>query len=262
MINFFNWIASLPEQTAWLMFAALAGLMALFPFLGTIWIASKILLRNEKPRILDFSWSFIPSQKYPSDSNRNLYVSPSENPIIYEGMVIMLCWNIEGAFRVDVLPVKKHMKGNVAFVPIRKGSNLFTLVAYTWRGKIQREIVIESTEVRKLNTLNISGETYFGQPIQKLHTQYWRKKSFMGLLYSRSLLRLNHSIYTKRIDSKPAKPRAIYTNMLEYFPFLKEQKQAVIKRAEDQNLIKTYTFNPKLYNKAIHQFNQEQQEII
>jgi hypothetical protein len=43
---------------------------------------------------------------------------------------------------------------------------------------------------------------------------------------------------------------------------LKEERKDVIKRAEDQVLVKTYTFNSKPYNRAINEFKQEQQEII
>jgi hypothetical protein len=50
--------------------------------------------------------------------------------------------------------------------------------------------------------------------------------------------------------------------VLTYQAALKEERKEVIKRAEDQVLVKTYTFNPKPYNRAIHELKQEQQEII
>jgi hypothetical protein len=262
MIEFFQWIDSLPDEMAWLLLASIAFVMAIVPFLGTIWRAIYVLFSNEKTGVHDFSWRFIPNRKMADDGERKLYVTPSERPVIYEGMVIMLTWNVGGAFRTDVLPVKKRMKGNVAFVPVRKGRNVFTLVAYTWKGKIRKELVIEAASVRNLSTLNLSKETFFGQPAQQLTSTRWSLQRFAGKLYSRLSLAKQHSILTKCLWFTVRPLKSITTGVLTYQAALKAERKDVIKRAEDQVLVKTYTFNPKPYNRAIHEFKQEQHEII
>ena len=262
MIEFFQWIDSLPDEMAWLLLASIAFVMAIFPFLGTIWRAIYVLFSNEKTGVHDFSWRFIPNRKMDDDGERTLYVTPSERPVIYEGMVIMLTWHVGGAFRTDVLPVKKRMKGNVAFVPVRKGRNVFTLVAYTWRGKIRKELVIEAASVRNLCTLNLSKETFFGQQPQQLTSTRWSARRFGGKLYSRSPLPQLHSVITRGLWHAVRQLKPISTASLTYEAALKEERSEVLKRAEDQVLVKTYTFNPKPYNQAIHELKQEQQEII
>jgi hypothetical protein len=262
MIDFFKWIDSLPVEIAWMYFVLIAALMAIAPFVSTLWRAIYVLYSNEKASILDFSWRFIPNQKMGDNEANYLYVKSTDTPIIYEGMAIMLNWHVSGAFRTDVLPLKKRMKGNAAVVTVRKGRNIFTLVAYTWKGKIQQDIIIEASSVRTLNTLNISGETYFGQPILKLSTCRTSSLRFNGIPYTLLSIPSLRKIMNTSLEFTNYKLKSIATYRLYFASVMQKERTAVLRRTENQILVKTYSFNPRPYNQAIEDFKNEQQEII
>jgi len=226
MIDFFKWISNLKPQDAWVLFACVALLLAIMPYFGIIFKAIKVLLVNEKPTIIDFSWRLIPDAKIArSDTGKDYYISGNDGVILYEGMVVLLNWNVKGAFRVDLLPIGKNLTGNTTKIIIRSTQTKFLLVAYTWTGKLTRELVINKGEILKINTFNISRETNFEQPATSLETSNLSESQYMGMLFFRQSI----------------------SN-------LKRVLTLGLKVLESQNILKSYQFDPASYNEALNNY--------
>lgn len=258
MIEFFKWVDSLPVEMAWLLLASISFAMALAPFVGTLWKAFSVLFRNEKAEIHDFSWRFIPNWKMGGTDKGTLHVLPSERPVVYEGMVIMLSWHVRGAFRTDVLPLKKRMKGNVAFVPVHAGRNVYALEAHTWKGKIRKELVIEASTVRKLHTFNLSKEAFFGQPSHDLKSAPLSNQLFAGKSYVRLPLTILRTISMRRLPLAARPLKSIFTASKYHQPVSNHERREMMKRANNSGLVRTIAFNPRPYNRAILEFKQQQ----
>jgi hypothetical protein len=257
MIEFFQWIASLEPPLAWGLFVILAGIMAVVPFAGRWLKALKIKFANEQAEILDFSWRIIPEIKMSSNYDKQYYITNSESPVLYEGMIVLICWHVTGAYRIDVEPLGRDLKGNNARVVIKKGKNRYLLTAHTWKGKLKRELELPSQPVRTLQTFNISHEDHFGQPHSELATTEIASTRYKGFLFSRFGLQKLKAVLLKRIYSGKNRVYAA-TGRIEYATGLNEEKKATQSFLESQSIIKTYTFKPGAYNRALEDYKNNQ----
>ncbi len=250
MIEFFQWINSLDSLQAWGLFSLLAFILALIPFMGYILSYLRIKFSNQKLEIFDFSWRLIPDQLFEKSEESSLYYSSIGASVLYEGMVVLLTWKVVGAYRIDINPIGNRLKGNSARVVIKKGDNLFTLVAYSPDGKMSQDILIEACGVRTLKTFNISKEKHFGQDNNELIVTKIATARYSGLRYS--LLRITQ-LRTYIIPSffhKSARIQPI-NHSIEFQTKLSSEKKDVQLFLESQKLVKTYRFKPGAYNQAI-----------
>lgn len=250
MIEFFKWINSLDSLQACGFFVLAAIILALIPFMGFILSYLRIKFSNQKLEIVDFSWRLIPDKLFEKSDERSLYFSSVGATVLYEGMVVLLTWKVIGAYRIDVKPLGSRLKGNSARVVIKKGDNLFTLVAYAPKGKISYDVIIKANEVRTLKTFNISKEKHFAQDENELLVAKIALLKYGGLKYS--LLRLSNlreyffsSIIYKSKKIDPSNRRILFQTKLE------SEKKATQLFIESQKLLKTYRFKPSAYNQAI-----------
>jgi len=250
MINFFKWINNLDSLQAWGLFVLVAIILALIPYMGYVLSFLRIKFSNQKLEILDFSWRLIPDQLFEKSKERSLYYSSVGAPVLYEGMVILLTWKVVGAYRIDVNPLGSRLKGNSARVVIKKGDNLFTLVAYSPTGKITHDVIIKANDVRTLKTFNISNEKHFGQDKNELLVAKIASLKYNGLRYSMlSLSKLRKYFFSSIIyKSKRIEPN---TRKISFQTNLKSEKKGIQIFIESQKLLKTYRFKPSAYNQAI-----------
>jgi hypothetical protein len=243
MGEFFEWIGSLETELQWMLFISVALLMALFPYMGFIGRYVYLWLSNTKPQIVEFSWRIVPDMKIGHIADRNYYVTRSENPLLFDGMVLMLNWHVTGAYRIDVFPLGQNVKGNCAYLSLRPGNNIFKLTAYTVKGKLSGELSIDSAEIRKLATFNISRESHFGQPNSELLTQ---KLSEFKILNQKFSVNTNP---LPKVDTK----RMFFINMFV------NHKYSEPHLGRFQKLSNMYTFKPRDYQQAINEKQLEQQ---
>ena len=245
MGEFFQWIASLETELQWIIFISVALLMALFPYMGFIGRYVYLWLSNTKPQIVNFSWRLIPDTRIGNVADKSYYVTRSEKSLLFDGMVLMLNWHVTGAYRIDVFPLGRNIKGNCAYLSLRPGNNIFKLTAYTVKGKLSGELSIDSTEIRKLATVNISKDGHFGQPNSELLTQ--KLSEFKTL---------NHE-FSANTDTKPLP--AVETKRMFFISMFVNHKYSEVHLERFRKLSNMYTFRPRDYQKAIVEKPLEQQ---
>jgi hypothetical protein len=245
MGEFFKWIGSLETELQWILFISVALLMALFPYIGFIGRYVYLWLSNTKPQIVDFSWRLVPDLKIGQIADSNYYLTKSEKPLLFDGMVLMLNWHVTGAYRIDIFPLGQNIKGNCAYLSLRPGNNIFTLTAHTIKGKLIGELSIDSDELRKLATFNISREKHFGQPNSELLTQKLSEFKILNRKFSDS------------VDTKPL--AVVDTKRMFYINIFANHKYSEVHLGRFRKLSKIYTFKPQDYQQAINEKPLEQQ---
>lgn len=252
MIEFFNWLGSLDPWAAWGIGVLFALILALIPYFGLMQTFLRIKFANQTPEIVEFSWRLIPDQLVGKTFDSSLYFSNQGATMLYEGMVILLTWKVIGAYSVDLDPLGTGLKGNSAYVVIKRGNNQFTLVANTPNGKLSQEIVIRADAIKTLKTFNLSKEKHFGQDYDKLETFPLASSNYRGWKYSemkwRQLPKLLFSrFFFKETRMKPNNANLIYESALHV------EKQSLKVFIEEQPLMKTYRFKPAKYNQVINE---------
>ncbi len=245
MGEFFEWIGGLETELQWMLLISVALLMAIFPYMGFIGRYIYLWLSNTKPQIVEFSWRIVPDMKIGHIADRNYYVTRSEKPILFDGMILMLNWHVTGAYRIDVFPLGQNIKGNCAYSSLGPGNNIFTLTAYTIKGKLIGELIIDSAEIRKLATFNISRESHFGQPNSELLTQKLSEFKTLNHKFSENA-NANH---LPKVDTK----RMFFINMFV------NSKDSEPHLGRFKKLSKMYKFKPRDYQQAIVEKPLEQQ---
>ncbi len=251
MIEFFTWFGSLEPLTAWGIGVLVALVLALIPYFGFIKNYLRIKFSNQTPEIVEFSWRLIPDQLVGKTFDSSLYFSNHGATMLYEGMVILLTWKVIGAYSIDLAPLGSGLKGNSAYVVIKRGNNQFTLVANTPNGKLSQEIVIRADAINALKTFNLSKEKHFGQDNDVLETFPLASSKYKGWKYSEMKWRQLPKLLFSRFFYKENKMKPSNANLV-YESALNAEKQAIKVFIEGQPLMKTYRFKPGKYNQAIN----------
>jgi len=252
MIEFFTWFGSLDPLAAWGIGVLVALLMALIPYWGLMQTYLRIKFSNQAPEILEFSWRLIPDQLVGKTFDSSLYFSSQGATMLYEGMVIMLAWKVIGAYSVDVEPLGNGLKGNSAYVSIKRGNNHYTLVAHTPNGKLSQEILIKADAINKLKTFNLSKEKHFGQENNELEIFPLSSSRYNGWKYSEMKFRQLPKLLFSRFFYRESQKK-ISNAKLVYETAFKDEKQTIKVIVEGQSLLKTYRFKPSAYNQAINE---------
>lgn len=250
MIEFFKWIDNLDSLQAWGLFLLVLIILALIPFFEYILLYLRIKFSNQKLEIVDFSWRLIPDQLFENSKEKSLFYSSVGAPVLYEGMVILLTWKVDAAYRIDIKPLGSRLKGNSARAVIKKGDNLFTLVAYSPAGKMSQDILIEANGIRSLKTLNISKEKHFGQDNSDLFVTKITTAKYSGLGYSLLRIKQFRTYIFPSLIHKSARIEPV-NQPIKFQTKLISEKKDVQFYLESQKLVKTYKFKPSAYNQAI-----------
>lgn len=252
MSDIFKSFSELPPEIGWGIFITIFALMALVPYLGTIGRFLKVIFKNEKAEILDFSWRIAKDHFLTRFKGKSYYLSAQGKNFVIEGGKIILNWNVKGAYRIDLLPIGQKMKGNTAFVIARKDNCDYVLIAHTLKGKLTKTLSIAPENFRQIQTFNISKEDTFKQKkfknvktdINTKHIVIGRYKNSKEKNYKKTFA---NSFLTdlKRIYVSKKTP------VLNY-----DYKRMLIKPRKNYYFQKpkftTFAFHPKRYNKALN----------
>ena len=274
MNSLFQFIDTLSPAALLISGILIAVVMTLIPFLNSIRKALLTLLRNERPEIKDFSWRIAPETKLTEDGEREMYLTSTSKPFVYEGMVLQLNWNVSGAFRVDLNPVKKRIRGNSARVIIHAGQNQYQLVAYTWRGRLRAHLELSAAEVQSLNSLNLGQDTFFGQGEKHaLTTGQLSACDSLNATFSRAPLKKLTPLATTTLRPRKTSEHfgfmrtmpEVSTQSLEPRESTSIEKAELQYRFNNSPLMRGARFNPAPYNeilryssKSNHQHNNPQ----
>jgi hypothetical protein len=251
MKELFDWLSTLNSSLLSLIAVIAAAIMFLIPFMDQLKSIFWIIISNKKAEIVDFSWRLIPDSKIGEIAEKKFYLLKSEYPIIYEGMIILINWQVIGAYRIDIKPLGENLKGNAAKVVLSSEKYHYTLIAHTLKGKLKKELTIDSIKILKLKTFNISKELLYGQSNHILKTKKLvNYNSFEKFTYFffRKLAYLSERVYFKR-NSLHMNVKRLYFNTT-----LKEDKSKLRNTLTHSFKNKHFIFNPKAYNEAISDF--------
>ena len=253
MKELFDWLSTLNSSLLSLIAVIVSAIMFLIPFMDQLKSIFWIIISNKKDEIVDFSWRLIPDSKIGEIAEKKFYLLKSEYPIIYEGMIILINWQVIGAYRIDIKPMGKNLKGNAAKVVLNRETCHYTLIAYTLKGKLKKELTIDSFNILKLKTFNISKELLYGQSNHILKTKELVNNNYNSFekfkyLFFRKLTYLSERVYFKR-NSLHLNLKRLYFNTT-----LKEDKSKLRNTLTHSFKNKHFIFNPKAYNEAISDF--------
>ena len=253
MKELFDWLSTLNSSLLSLIAVIVSAIMFLIPFMDQLKSIFWIIISNKKAGIVDFSWRLIPDSKIGEIAEKKFYLLKSEYPIIYEGMIILINWQVIGAYRIDIKPMGKNLKGNAAKVVLNRETCHYTLIAYTLKGKLKKELTIDSFKILKLKTFNISKELLYGQSNHILKTKELVNNNYNSFekfkyLFFRKLTYLSERVYFKR-NSLHLNLKRLYFNTT-----LKEDKSKLRNTLTHSFKNKHFIFNPKAYNEAISDF--------
>jgi len=253
MKELFDWLSTLNSSLLSIIAVIAALIMFLIPFMDQITSIFWIIISNKKAEIVDFSWRLIPDLNIGERAEKKFYLLKTEYPIIYEGMIILINWQVIGAYRIDIKPLGKNLKGNAAKVVLSSEKCHYTLIAHTLKGKLKKELTIDSIKILKLKTFNISKELLYGQSNHILKTKELVNNNYNSFekftyLFFRKLTYLSERVYFKR-NSLHMNVKRLYFNTT-----LKEDKSKLRNTLTYSLKNKHFIFNPKAYNEAINDF--------
>ena len=247
-----EWLGSLDEALLWSIFLLCAIIMAIVPFWSKLRKVLKIKFTNQKSEILDFSWRLTPDHLLFKFKDKDYYLQSDGKQFILEGGVIILSWNVVGAYQIDIEPVGSNLKGNTAVITAKKSACKFILVAHTPKGKLRSVLEIDESLFRDLNTFNLSKELHYKQPNQYLQTTSLTKSTWMHGKYKPGKMASLPKVNTATLNAKM--PRYNYLKMRKRLHFLNPNgiSKAKLKLyLSNQQVVKTYTFHPNKYNEAL-----------
>lgn len=250
-------IAALGEPTLWTIFLVCALLMAIFPFWRQIKKAVRIKFSNQKAAIHDFSWRLTPDHCLLTVKDNEYYLQSNGKQFILEGGAIILSWHVTGAYRVDINPLGDDIKGNAAVIAAKKERNRFILTAHTLEGKITKELMLDPSLFRTLDTFNLSQELHFNQKKYKLKTNAITKNRWMHGKYKRSKMQPLPTINTQKIQHKNTRYYlTAFLGRLRFFNPNKKAKSNVITYISSSKIVRTVHSKNERYNQALNNRNE------
>jgi hypothetical protein len=250
-------LASLGEPTLWTIFLLCAALMAIFPFWNKIRKALRIKFTNQQGAIHDFSWRVAPDHYLLKVKDNEYYLQSNGKHFILEGGAIILSWYVTGAYQIDIDPIGFNLKGNSAVITAQKDRNHFVLTAYTLQGKLTKELILDPSLFRTLDTFNLSKELHFKQKVNRLKTNTLSKNRLMNGKYKQGKMKSLPIVNTDRLN--PLSTRYYYKKILNLLQVKTPNlngKSKVIMYISANKIVKSLRSNNNLYNRALNN-NQE-----
>jgi hypothetical protein len=250
-------LASLGEPTLWTLFLLCAALMAIFPFWNKIRKALRIKFTNQQGAIHDFSWRLAPDHYLLKVKDNEYYLQSDGKQFILEGGAIILSWYVTGAYQIDIDPIGFNVKGNTAVITAKKERNHFVLTAYTLQGKLTKELILDPSLFRTLDTFNLSKELHFKQKRYRLKTDALTKNRWMNGKYKQGKMKSLPMVNTDRLN--PLSTRYYYKKILNILHLKTpnmDSKSKVIMYISANKIVKSLRSNNNLYNRALNN-NQE-----
>jgi hypothetical protein len=245
MDNFFSWIAGLDKFEGMRYFFIVAACLALIPYSNTIYKYFRQIVLRKKLEVVFFEYSInqnIYAGKY--DQNKSFFVDIPEDDFFIQGTKLRLYWKVEGALKVDIVPIGKGLKGNSVEVIIHKSISKYTLIAYGfWGEKIAFDLAIPKASLYNLETTKISA--YSDHII--------RENPFIKTLPITEFVASTYRYTNKELDNIR---NWVRTNLLkinltnirtENLIKPNETKKKLYHKIDEAKIMKGYTFSTKKY---------------
>ena len=242
MVEVFKWFGTFSPMEGWAIFIGLCLFMTIIPYYGLIKRILIIFFTNESPEIVDFSWRIAPDYLIHQAEEKEYYYHPSQG-LVYIGCPIILTWQVKGAYRIDINPDYAKLKQNSLITVIREKGNIYTLYAYTFKGKIAQKLCIPDELVVRLNTRHLGGSNAFNQPESRVLVNKTGYSKFNGKSHTTSY---TFSLFKKLVPKY--KRMSDVSKRLQLKMVDNPIKNEINSYIREQKIVKGYNFNPSKYN--------------
>jgi hypothetical protein len=178
MRSFYIWLGSLDLIEGISLFLTVAFLLFIMPYFTLLKDIVKIILRSEKAEIKSFNYSISNDHLLAIIDEKEYYLHPSKPGFVLNGGKIILNWEVTGAFRIDLFPIQKKIKGNTAEIIVSRENTVFQLTVYTLKGKFKAELSLPIEEIKNVNTVHLWNEN---KQIKRYNPKVYKNQFSRGL---------------------------------------------------------------------------------
>jgi len=242
MIEFFEWIGGLPLLDGMLYFLLIAVVLAIIPYYQIITKYLKHFVYKKEVKINFFELRTITEHFVGIDEQNNpIYIRTNSEEVFIHNTKAILFWNIEGAKRVNLLPVQENIKGNSAEILLDFNVLQYTIEAEGFDGeKVTAEINLSKENFYSIETAAISRSQI--RPLPAIHSHQYTKNKKLSL---RSYKKTNlPTINTKSIQLN----NIISTNSKKLEILIcNDNLRSHYKKIASSSIMKSYTFSTAKY---------------
>jgi hypothetical protein len=244
METLFNYLASLGSADLIKYFILLSLTLALFPYSETILKYLKHFVHRKELEIIYFDY-YTQTIEYKDfgDEKSELNVTLSSQKILINDSIINFVWKVEGALKIDLLPIGKKLNGNACADIINSDKKKYTLVAHGFNGQKIESVIDLSDEIfYSLQTNPLASNQNIIRTSPTIGSAKFsnNKTSNFKLTETESNKLINwlrtgfHNIKTNQIN-------------LDYFVNTSTQKTNLSNTISRGKILKSYTFSTKKY---------------
>lgn len=234
MESIFKWISQLSMKQGLGLLGLVALIMLSIPY-GRIIFAFVRQIVYRKPLIIEtFQYHF-----FSKDSGKEIVNITELHPdYLIDGSVLMLSWQVSGAWRVDVEPIGRDLRGNAASFIFTGDCLQFSLKAYGFfRPPEVCVLQIPLSSAYVLDKKQISTSKIASEPLPGI----------LSLAFTRS------SPSTMSLNSNTRILQPGLTNMRAEKPYTGTPKQRSFYRFLDKKkILQSYSFSTKKYPNTLH----------
>ena len=170
MAEFFKWIASLTLLEGMLYFLLAAFILGIIPYYNIITKYLKYFVYKKELNINFFNYQTITEHFIGFDEeNKPIYIRTDSEEVLIHNTKAIFFWSVDGAKKIDFLPVQENIKGNSAEIILDYNVLQYSIVAHGFSGeKITAEINLSIDKFYKIETTPISKS--------QLRTFKWKRK--------------------------------------------------------------------------------------
>jgi len=214
------------------------------------------LVYHRDLKIVFFEYSVSPQVLVGKDElGREIYVDNNNSDILIAGSKLTFVWQVEGAYRVDLIPLKKNLSGNSANCLIDSERLEFILEAYGFFGKKCSSTILIPLE--KIYHLDITSLSSFHHLIRKSPVIQQEKLTTHLPLN----MPLSKSSYTNTFDWGGFSLYSIF-NKAKYSNAIispDRKKRKLYEALDNAKHLKKYSFSTAKYNTVLVEHQLENQ---
>ena len=244
METLFNYLASLGVEEGIKYFILLCLTLALLPYYEIIAKYGKQLIIRKELKIVYFKHATAPFVGIGKDSKgQALYGSHNNENLLICNSILNFVWQVEGAIRVDLLPIGNKLKGNAASVIIDSNVKKYTLVAHGFKGDKKESIIDFSESIfYKIHTEPLASNQVVFRDAPEIKATSYHNVALLNRNYTKS--KLNNLKYWFRSKLYDVETKNISTDFLVAGD---SKRKSHYKNIEQFKILKSYTFSTKKY---------------
>lgn len=245
MVNLFKWMSTLSLYEGLSYFILVILILLLIPYSKIISEFFKYLVFQRKLRIVYFDYSYSSKICIGKDRlGREIYISKNDSDFMIAGSKISFIWKVEGAYRVDLIPLGKNLSGNTANSLIDSSNLEYTLEVYGFFGKkMISTINIPAEKIRYLDTAPISSYQHLVRKSPLLHHFRLTKSKVQNVPLSKTDFHSN-SVWS-HLNTAGSFDNVRFSDSI----IVPNASRKMLYHAIDRStLLKKYTFSTSKYN--------------